>query len=100
MSRCETRHGHLQCDKQKGHAGNCETKQGPRARAVPRAAATDPRIAIAMLARAGVRIALLEGALRKIKESPCDANGVGGASCNCCLHDRLIAADALKDRAS
>lgn len=96
MSRCETRHGHLQCDKQKGHEGNCETKQGPRARGVSRAAATDPRVAIAMLARAGVRIAQLEKALREIRETPCEHT----PSCACCMFDRIVAGDALKEDAS
>lgn len=96
MSRCETRHGHLQCDKQKGHAGNCETKKAPLARGVPRAAATDNRVALAMLVRANARIAALEKALREIRETPCEHT----PSCACCMHDRIVAGDALKESAS
>lgn len=79
--RCDTKHGAYQCDREKGHKGECETKHGPRSVSSPE------------LRHAKHRVAALEAALREIQTAPCDADGL--ASCVCCLHDRAIATTAL-----
>lgn len=49
------------------------------------------------LARAAKRIVLLEKALKRILEAPCDARGTSvlATACTCCLHDRMVARAAL-----
>lgn len=49
----------------------------------------------ALLASAQARIEHLEAALHEIAAAPCDASGVKGPTCACCLHDRMLASAAL-----
>lgn len=97
MPRCDTTHGPVRCERERGHDGECETTQAHRlpqnAESAEQQLTRQLGNAVALYKLSVDENAKLRAALETIRTAPCDAND--GASCLCCLHDRAVAADAL-----